>query len=374
MNLTLQIQLLPERDHARTLQTTVERFNEAANWLAGEAFARQCSNKLVLQKLFYAELRERFGLSAQMAVRCIARVCEAYKRNKSIRPKFLRHAAMPFDQRMMSFKGADRVSLLTLNGRVLVAFVMGKYQAEKFTNAKGQADLVFRDNGKWFLLVTVDVPAGTKTPATEFLGVDLGVVNIAVDGDGQKHTSEKIEAKRVRYATRRRRLGKATRGAKRSKRRHCHKAMSRSKKREARYRRDVNHQISRQLVAKAKDTGRGIGLEDLKGIRERTRFRRPQRARVISWSFFQLRSFVEYKAMLAGVMFEAVDPRNSSRTCAECGSCAKANRKSQSEFACRACGHKAHADVNSARILGFRASAAVNRRMGSEQPLIASVA
>ena len=374
MNLTLQVQLLPERDDARKLQATVERFNEAANWLAGVAFARQCSNKLVLQKLFYAELRERFGLSAQMAIRCIAQVCEAYKRDKTIRPQFLPHAAMPFDQRMMSFQGADRLSLRTLNGRVLVPFVMGKYQAEKFTNAKGQADLVFRDDGKWFLLVTVDVPAGTKAPATEFLGVDLGVVNIAVDSDGEKHTSEKIEAKRVRYATRRRRLGKATRGAKRSKRRHCHKAMSWSKKMEARYRRDVNHQISKQLVAKAKDTGRGIGLENLKGIRERTRFRRPQRARVSSWSFFQLRSFVEYKATLAGVMFEAVDPCNSSRTCAECGYCAKANRKSQSEFECRACGHKAHADVNSARILGFRASAAVNRRMGSEQPSIASMA
>ena len=372
MNLTLQIQHLPERDHARTLQATVERSNEAANRLAGEAFARQCGNKVVLQKLFHAELRERFGLSARMAIRCIARVCQAYERDKSIRPRFLPHAAMPFDQRMMSFQGADRVSLRTLNGRVLVAFVTGKYQAEKFTNAKGQADLVFRADGKWCLLVTVDVPAGTKTPATEFLGVDLGVVNIAVEGDGQKHTSEQIVAKRVRYAMRR--LGKATWGAKRSKRRHCHNAMSRSMKWEATYQRDVNHQISKQLVAKAKDSGRGIGLEKLKGIRERTRLRRPRRARVSTWSFFQLRSFVECKATLAGVMLEAVDPGNSSRTCAECGSRAKTNRKSQSEFACRACGHEAHADVNSARILGFRASAAVNRRMGSEQPSITLVA
>ena len=111
--------------------------------------------------------------------------------------------------------------------------------------------------------------------------MDLGVINIAVDGDGQKHTSEKIEAKRVQYATRRRTLGKATRGARRSKRRHCHKAIARSKKREARYialpltfglqeKRDLNHQISKQLVAKAKDTGRGIGMENLKGIRGRT--------------------------------------------------------------------------------------------------------
>ena len=173
MNLLLQINSCPS-DQAAKLKATMERFNEAADWLAGELFARKCRTSWSSRELFYAELRERFGLSSQMAIRCIARVCEAYKRDQSMRPKFRPHAAMPFDQRMMSFKGADRVSLLTLNGRVLVAFVMGKYQAEKFTNAKGQADLVFRDDGKWFLLVTVDVPAGTKTPATEFGGGSWG--------------------------------------------------------------------------------------------------------------------------------------------------------------------------------------------------------
>ena len=369
MKLTLQTQLLPTPKDAAKLMATVERFNEAATWLAAVAFERKLANKFELQKLCYAELRRRFGLSSQMAIRCIAQVVEAYKKDKDKRPKYRRHSAMPFDQRMVSFKGPDRVSLLTLEGRVIVPFIMGKYQAERFGFAKGQCDLVLRHDGKWFLLVTVEVPDGTKPPTTDFLGVDLGVINIAVDSDGRKHTSEKIEAKRVQYATRRRTLGKTTRGARRSKRRHCHKAIVRSKKREARYKRDLNHQISKQLVAKAKDTGRGIGMENLKGIRGRTRFRKRQRAKISGWSFFQLRSFVEYKATLAGVAFEGVDPRDSSRTCAECRHCDKTNRKSQSEFECGMCGHKAHADVNSARILGSRASAAVNRRMGSEPRL-----
>ena len=147
--MTLQIQLLPEPDQARKLRATVERFNEAANWLAGEAFDRKTANKILLQKLCYAELRERFGLSSQMAVRCIAQVCEAYKRDKDKRPQFRNHSAMPLDQRMMSFKGPDEVSLLTLNGRFFVPLVMGKYQAERFTNAKGQCDLVLRKDGKW---------------------------------------------------------------------------------------------------------------------------------------------------------------------------------------------------------------------------------
>ena len=221
MKLTLQTQLLPTPKDAAKLMATVERFNEAATWLAAVAFDRKLANKFELQKLCYAELRQRFGLSSQMAIRCIAQVVEAYKKDKDKRPKYRRRSAMPFDQRMVSFKGPDRVSLLTLEGRVIVPFIMGKYQAERFGFAKGQCDLVLRHDGKWFLLVTVEVPDGTKPPTTDFLGVDLGVINIAVDSDGRKHTSEKIEAKRVQYATRRRTLGKTTRGAGRSKRRHC---------------------------------------------------------------------------------------------------------------------------------------------------------
>jgi IS605 OrfB family transposase len=102
----------------------------------------------------------------------------------------------------------------------------------------------------------------------------------------------------------------------------------------------VNHCISKGLVAKAKDTGRGIAVEDLEGIRDRTQFRKPQRFRVGGWAFFQLRQFITYKATLAGVVVVAVDPRNTSRTCSKCGHCEKANRKSQGEFECKGIGPK----------------------------------
>src|SRR6266545_7285440 len=63
----------------------------------------------------------------------------------------------------------------------------------------------------------------------------------------------------------------------------------------------------------------------------------------------KLYDFITYKATLAGVAIVTIDPRNTSRTCAACGHCSKSNRKSQSEFVCKACGHRAHADVNAAR-------------------------
>ncbi len=214
--------------------------------------------------------------------------------------------------------------------------------------------------------MTVDWPDGTKTPTTDFLGVDLGVVNIATDSDGGRHSGEGLEACRIRHHTHRRLLQKAAAGRKR--RGYRPKAIRRKLRtlsgQEARFRKDINHQISKSLVAKAQDTGRGLALEDLKGIRDRTRFRKAQRARMGGWAFHQLRAFIEYKAQREGVVLVLVDPRNTSRICPACGHIDRANRPSQAEFRCVACGHTDHADVNAAR--NIRARAAVNRPKVSE--------
>src|SRR5690606_35674498 len=119
--------------------------------------------------------------------------------------------------------------------------------------------------------------------------------------------------------------------------------------REARFRTDTNHRISKYLVEKAKGTGCAIALEDLSGINQRTVVRKPQRAERLSWAFYQLRSFITYKAALAGVPVILVDPRHTSQRCNKCGHTEKANRKNQAEFECKSCGHTDHADCNGAK-------------------------
>jgi putative transposase len=83
MELTLQLKLLPTMDQDTALRDTMRRFNEACTWLAAQAFAQQCANKLTLQRLYYHELRSRFALFSQMAVRCLARVAGTYRRDNS---------------------------------------------------------------------------------------------------------------------------------------------------------------------------------------------------------------------------------------------------------------------------------------------------
>ncbi len=108
--------------------------------------------------------------------------------------------------------------------------------------------------------------------------------------------------------------------------------------------RDTNHCISKRIVSKAQRTGSGIAMEDLSGIRGRTRVRRRQRRTMHSWSFNQLRRFVLYKAALAGVPVVFVDPRNTSRTCIECGHIDKRNRPNRDTFHCCSCGFSGAAD------------------------------
>jgi putative transposase len=242
MKLVLQTQLLPDSPTAARLRETVERFNEACNWLAGVAFEAKCSRTFDLHKIAYRDLREKFGLPADMALRCLAQVCDAYKRDKAIKPKFRKHAAVPYSMgKNIGFKGIDRVSISTLAGRVIVPFIMGKYQADRFSLKKGQSDLVLRKDGKWFLLVTVDVPDKTPVPVTDFIGVDLGIVNIATDSDGNQHSGKAVDDVRRKHNLQRKRLQKRnTRGAK--------KKLKRVAGNEARFRKHQNHVISKAIV------------------------------------------------------------------------------------------------------------------------------
>ena len=140
--------------------------------------------------------------------------------------------------------------------------------------------------------------------------------------------------------------GKGTRSAK------C-KLKNRSG-REARFPRDTNHVIARRIVETAKRTKRAIALEQLKGIRQRVRAKRPQRATLHSWAFAELGEYIAYKAQLAGVPVVYVDPRDTSKGCSKCGHIAKANRPSQAVFKCQACGFELHADLNAARNISSR--------------------
>ena len=350
MRLTVKIKLLPDASQKDALLRTFEAFNAAATHAAKVGFDGKVFSQPSIQKICYYDIREQYGLGAQLAVRAIGKAVECFKRDKKKCPVFKKRSAIVYDQRIMRFKGLTHVSLGSLDGRLVIPMVIAGYQESRLQEAikTGQADLVYV-KGVFYLLVSIKLKDVPKKTANGVLGVDLGVAKIAVDSEGNSFTGDDIEAKRVWFQSRRDILQSV--GTKSAKRRL--RSMS---KNEANYRRTNNHQIARRIVDTAKGTNSAVAIEDLKGIRGRTRFRKKQRARMSGWAFHQLRAFIEYKAELAGVHVLKIDPRNTSRTCNECGHCDKKNRKSQSEFECQSCGHEANADKNAAnniRDLGY---------------------
>jgi IS605 OrfB family transposase len=360
------VKLAPTQDQHAALLRTLDTFNAACNVIAAVAFAERCANKIELQKLVYYDIREQFGLSSQMTIRAISKVSEAYKRDKTKQPSFRPHGAMVYDERICSFPRIDRVSLLTLDRRVEVPFRFGVYAEGMLQRTRGQADLLYRTRSNTFLLaITVDAPEPTPADADDFVGVDLGIIQLATTSDGEflnysagpQHSH--VNQVRARYGRFRAKLQKkGTKSAKRLlKKRSGH---------ERRFAKDVNHCLSKAIVSMAKGTGRGIALENLMHLRSRVNGSKRQRRVLHGWAFFQLRAFIAYKAALAGVRVVSVNPAYTSQTCSACGHCEKANRRSQARFLCVACGFSAHADLNAAVNIGRRAALSCSH---TSQPL-----
>lgn len=349
MKLTAPVKLLPTPEQADALRQTLEVANTACNYISDQAWEKKTFRQFPLHKLVYQVVREKFLLSAQVVVRCISKVADAYKMDYKAKRTFQLHGAIAFDNRILSYNmEKSTVSIWTFRGRQVVPFVCGQHQRELLSAQRGESDLC-AIGGAFYLFAVCDVETPEEKEVSDFLGVDLGIVNIAADSDGDIFSGEAVEHNRRIFAHRRRNLQrKGTKAAKRK--------LRKLSGRQARFQKHTNHCISKQLVQKAKDTGRGIALEDLRGIKDRVTVRARQRDRHNNWSFYQLRALIVYKAKRAGVSVILVDPRNTSRTCPQCGCVDKHNRPSQSRFCCIQCGYAAPADTNAAANIAARAA------------------
>ncbi|GGP39938.1 RNA-guided endonuclease InsQ/TnpB family protein [Streptomyces melanogenes] len=359
MKVVVQVKLLPSPEAAAALAATLHACNRAADRASAVAYETGTKSRNNLQKLVYADLKADFGLGAQPAVRTVKKVVDAYatlrahigagnlgpvgaKRRVQAESKpivFRADAAQPYDDRILSWQhDAATVSLWTVAGRLRgVRFVGHPGQLKTIRECrKGETDLVHRD-GMWFLTAVCEVPEEPLSEPVDWIGVDRGIVNLATASDGSNYQGRRLSRYRRRHAAKRaelqaRRTRSATRRAKRR------------AKNEARHAAHVNHEISKEIVAVAQRTGRGIALEELRGIRDRVRPSRDQRATLSSWPFHQLEEHIRYKAQRHGVPVLAVDAAYTSQMCPRCGHTARNNRPSRDLFPCRRCGLAGPAD------------------------------
>jgi IS605 OrfB family transposase len=338
MKLTAQVKLLPINEQAQALRETLERANAACNYASAWAWERKTFGQWLLHRNLYHEIRERFSLSAQVTVRVLAKVADAYRLDRNTQRVFRPTGSIAYDERILRwFVQQSKVSIWTVCGRMNIPFACGERQRQLLACQQGETDLAYVGSA-FYLFATCNIDEPEPIDVQDILGCDLGIVNILSDSDGTVYSGGTINGLRHRHRRLRKRLqAKGTKSARRLLRKRRYK--------ESRFARDVNHCISRRVVQIAQGTRRAIALENLRGIRQRVTVRRGQRATLHSWAFYQLGQFITYKAQEAGVPILYVDPRNTSRTCPVCGYIDSRNRHTQALFSCVSCGFSGPADT-----------------------------
>ena len=209
-------------------------------------------NQFKLHAACYREIKDG-GLSAQVVVRCISKVADAYKLDRKSKRVFKPLGAITYDERILSY-AKDRISMWSVRGRLKIPFLC--HYPDRLPFVKGEADLITR-KGKFFLFQTAEIPEEKIKDVEEFLGVDFGLLNIATLSTGEKMSGKELEEYRLKRQRVRSSLqSKGTKGSK--------KTLKRLSGKERMTARVVNHTIAKRIVEKAGDQGKGIALERLK--------------------------------------------------------------------------------------------------------------
>ena len=146
---TIVCKLDPTPEQAAEIDATLEAFAAACNRIAEVCRAIHSTNKVKAQQECYAAIRADFGLSANLTIRAIARVCAALKVKEKMHSAFA-PTSIDYDQRIFSFREWDwTFSLTLLHSRQHLEAKLGDRQRAAL---KGQnptsATLVKRRDGR----------------------------------------------------------------------------------------------------------------------------------------------------------------------------------------------------------------------------------
>jgi len=385
--LTAKLKLHMTPEQFKALRQTQLAYRDALNYVSRYAFAHgKMSSGQALQRECYDEIRAVYHLPAQMACNVPRQVgatykvlwtkakqnaaareaCKTKKRYKGLdqAPKYVSPTLTYNYQRDYSFKTEQRVSVLTLDGRVVVPYTgYDKHVALiQHGTSIGAAQLWYdKPRKQFYLLVSLEIEIAAPTPQTHtsVVGVDVGIRYLAVSstmkGEATFHSGKQVVSKANHYARLRKRLQKkGTRSATRR--------LVAISGRERRLKQDANHVVSKRIVDQHPQAL--IGLENLTGIRERTKRRKGKKATqkqrkanavYSKWAFAQLHSMIAYKALIQGSMALKVDAHYTSQACPMCGYSCKSNRPRKGLlFVCQSCHYTLHADLVGARNITLR--------------------
>ncbi len=405
--ITAKLKLITTPEQHQRLRQTQLAYRDALNYVSRYAFAHdKLSNAERLQQGTYHDIRVLFTLPSQMACNGARQVSATYKGLWTKLKQNLAHRKAGHTKKRYkgldkppryisptvtynygydySFKSGQRVSVLTLQGRIKLAYQGYDPHVALIQHGAtiGGGKLWYdKPHKQFYLLVSLELDIPDPTPETlpDVVGVDVGMRYLAttatMTNDSRFYPGKRVRAKADHEARLQKRLQKkGTRSAIRRK-----IALS---GRERRLKLQTNHSIAKSIVQAHPHTL--IGLEELTGIRERTRRRKRRRKKngkgtepvspkerranrhASQWAFAELHSMIAYKAALSrSSLAIKMDPDYTSQACPLCGYTDKRNRPNKGLlFICRneQCPYRQcagrpytlHADLVGARNIAMR--------------------
>lgn len=346
MNIIRAVSVKLDIPNISELLETFQSYTNAYNIICKHGWDHKIFNGINLHHDTYPQIRE--FLPAQLAISARMKATESLhsardrlkKKKKTSCPKS-NLCSIRLDANSYNvWFDRNEVSILTIHGRQRFKFQPYEYMNQFLGWRRKSADLIYR-KGKVLLVFIFEkiVPDTSSEYRSDFfVGIDRGMKRLAVTSEFQFFGGGRVRAVSQRYQDLRDSLQSCgTRSAKRH--------LQKLSKKENRFRRDVNHCISKAIV-QSLPVGSTIVLEDLKYILERCRQRHDQNREFHSWSFYQLEQFLTYKAEEHGCFVIFVDARYTSRKCSRCGYISKSNRKNQTQFKCVHCDYTLNADLN----------------------------
>ena len=199
---------------------------------------------------------------------------------------------------------------------------------------------------RWFVSLTVDIPATSHLPKAEnqgVVGVDLGVSAFAVLSTGEPpipgpkpHKALLKRQQRLSRSLSRKEKGSANRWKAKAKLARLHARISNIRK-------DAQHKLTTDLTRRFHT----IGIEDL-NVQGMLRNRRQARA-IADMGFYEFRRQLEYKAAMRGVVVVVADRWfASSKICSQCRHKLDSLPLSARQWMCLECGMKHDRDSNAA--------------------------
>ena len=321
----------------------MKQYSKAITYISNLGFKHNVSNRYKLHHLVYYKARDKFNLPSQYiinAIRVASQTLKSVKTNKGSKPIFKEIMPLDFDRRTFNFS-FNKVRITMPKQRIDIPIDIPEYYW-KYLDWSYQTMRIIYDKrfNRMFLHITFSRDITIPNNSDNFLGIDVGINNIAVTSNKNFFNSNKIKHIKSKFRYLRSRLqSKGTRSSR--------KLLKKISGRERRFMRQCNHEISKIIVSSI-NVGDTIVMEDIKGIGG-CRVSKKQRYWLNNWSYYQLRQFIGYKARLKGCNIFLVDPRNTSKTCSRCLSLNTI--RNGSNFHCLNCSYHLNADLNASNNL-----------------------